>query len=137
MATGAPRARTDLHSEPVDSLVLQLTGTKRWLLVAPSESRFVRPSLSRDGRAYFVSTSPTEHPERTLGHVHRRVVDTRPGDALWVPSWTWHRVDYYEGVTALSASLFQVRVQALHRNALYSALVVPNILKEVVGWKTQ
>ena len=42
------------------------------------------------------------------------------------------------GVTALSASLFHFRsVEAVAHNGLYSALAIPNVLKELVGWKTQ
>ena len=47
-------------------------------------------------------------------------------------------MDYLDGVTALSASLFHFRIeQVLPQNALYSALAVPNVIKELVGWKTQ
>lgn len=31
------------------------------------------------------------------------------GDALFLPTWTWHRVDYIPRVTALSISFFHVR----------------------------
>jgi hypothetical protein len=138
MATGAPRARTDLHCEPIGNMMLMLGGRKRWILAGPDQSRFLRPTLSKDGRAYFVSSQPTENPDESLAHVKRWVVETGPGDALWVPTWTWHRVDYINGVTALSASLFHIRLeQWLSQNALYSGLVIPNILKELVGWKTQ
>lgn len=138
MAHGAPRARTDLHCEPIGNLAIQLGGTKRWTLVGPEESHLLRPTLSEDGRAYFRSALPTEHPETSLRHVKRWIVETATGDAIWVPTWTWHRVDYLPGVTALSASLFHFRVgQVLKHNALYSALAVPNIAKELVQWKTQ
>lgn len=138
MATGAPHARTDLHCEPIGNLMLQLGGWKRWVLVPPDQSRYLRPTLSKDGRAYFMSSQPTADPDTTLAHVERWHVDTQPGDALWVPPWTWHRVDYVDGVTALAASLFHFRVeQAVSHNALYMTLAVPNIVKELIGWKTQ
>ena len=140
MATGKEGLpiRTDLHCEPIGNLVLQLGGRKRWTLVPPSQSRLLKPSLSSDGRAYFVSKLPTENPEETLAHVRRWVVDTDTGDAVYVPTWTWHRVDYLPGVTALSASLFHVRTeQIVGNNPLFAGLVVPNMLKELVGWKTQ
>ena len=41
---------------------------------------------------------------------------TPPGDAVWVPTWTWHRVDYIDGVTALSASLFHPRHEQASRH---------------------
>ena len=104
----------------------------------PEESRLLRPTLSPDGRAYFQSRLPVEDPAERLAHVRRWTVETRAGDVLWVPTWTWHRVDYTPGVTALSASLFHFRFEQVVRlNALFSALALPNVLKELVGWKTQ
>lgn len=138
MATGAERARTDLHSEPIGNLVLMLAGRKKWTLIDPDQSRYLRPTLSPDGRAYFLSSTPTEDPDHVLRHVRRRVFDAEHGDAIWVPTWTWHRVDYYPGVTALSASLFHVRAdQMVQQNGLYSLLAMPNMVKELIGWKTQ
>ena len=139
MAHGAPHVRTDLHCEPIGNLMLQLGGRKRWTLVPPSESRHLRPSLSPDGRAYFHSHLPPHEPtERTLAHVRRYTAESSAGDALWVPTWTWHRVDYLPGETALSASLFHPRhEQIVAHNPLYAAIILPNMLKELVGWKTQ
>ena len=139
LATGdeGARSRTDLHCEPIGNLALQFGGRKRWTLVPPEESHLLRPSLSKDGRAYFQSMLPTDNPDETLAHVRRWVVETDTGDALWVPTWTWHRVDYLPGVTALAASLFHFRFDSMANNGLYSALAVPNVLKELVGWKTQ
>ena len=60
------------------------------------------------------------------------------GDVLWVPTWTWHRVDYLPNVTALSVSLFHVRAEQLAAaQPLLTAAMVPALLKELVGWKTQ
>ena len=90
------------------------------------------------GRAYFVSSQPTARPEESLAHVRRWTTETAAGDAIWVPTWTWHRVDYLPGSTALSASLFHVRVeQIVSHNPRFAALALPNMLKELVGLKMQ
>ena len=81
MATGAPLMRTDLHCEPIGNMMLQLGGRKRWTLVPPSESKLLRPTLSKDGRAYYQSSvPPTVEPEISLAHVRRWVVETDVGD---------------------------------------------------------
>ena len=55
-----------------------------------------------------------------------------------MPTWTWHRVDYLPNVTALSVSLFHVRAEQLAAaQPLLTAAMVPALLKELVGWKTQ
>ena len=48
-----------------------------WTLIPPEESRYLRPTLSKDGRAYVQSKLPTERPEETLGHVRRWVVESQ------------------------------------------------------------
>jgi len=100
--------RTDLHCEPIGNVVLQLAGSKRWTLVSPEHAHLLRPTVSKDGRAYYNSMlDPLDR--HALDHVPRYEVVTRAGDALWVPPWTWHRVEYLENITALSASLFHFR----------------------------
>ena len=138
MAKGQPGARTDLHSEPIANAVLMLRGLKRWTLVPPEESHVLRPALSPDGRAYFASAVAPEAAAAHLGRVRRYELEVRAGDFLWVPTWYWHRVDYVDNVTALSVSLFHVRARQLLGSApLLATLMFPNLLKELVGWKTQ
>ena len=71
------------------------------------------------------------HLRRALGDYDQRATE---GDMVWIPPWTWHRVDYVAGVPALSASLFHIRpLEMLLRNAEFVSLVVPNIAKELLG----
>ena len=142
MGTGsADRAvRTDLHSEPIGSATLQLVGSKRWTLVTGSQSRRLRPSIAADGRA-FLRTRRAHGPDglqaiAESGADHFEV-EQHVGDMLWVPTWTWHRVDYVPNVTALSLSLFHLRAEQLMKHPLLTAAVLPALLKELVAWKTQ
>ena len=138
-AAPGPGVRTDLHSEPIGNVMLRLSGRKRWTLAPANASRQLRPRLSPDGRAYFFANRSWE--SRLDGGVPHWEVETRAGDLLWVPTWTWHAVDYAplgDDRAALSVSLFHFRAaQFATANSLFSALAVPNIVKEVVGWKTQ
>ncbi|KAL1496402.1 hypothetical protein AB1Y20_016357 [Prymnesium parvum] len=131
--------RTDLHCEPIGNVVLMLTGGKRWTLVAPNQSYALKPTVSPDGRAYFLSMLPNVPPPGVFAsHVERYEVETFAGDVLWVPTWTWHRVEYLPGVTAVSVSLFHVRSEQIWTlNPLFATLLAPNFLKELLGWKTQ
>ena len=55
-----------------------------------------------------------------------------------MPTWWWHRVDYLPDETSLTVSLFHVRPwQMVTNNALYAAVLFPNLMKELVGYKTQ
>lgn len=161
---GGGHLRTDLHCEPIGNVAVQLAGAKAWTLVPPSETAFLRPSVSRRGRAFFYSNLlPGEADSAALARagVDCYEVTTGPGDALWVPPWTWHRVDYRDpplpaaaeagaedeeegrgrergGGASLAASLFHFRPMEFFRNnPLFAMLVIPNLIKELMGRKTE
>ena len=123
------------------SATLQLGGRKKWTLIPGDQSYRLRPSLAPDGRAFFCTRrahgAAGVATLAAAGATHYEV-EQRPGDVLWVPTWTWHRVDYLPNVTALSVSLFHVRAEQLAAaQPLLTAAMVPALLKELVGWKTQ
>ena len=77
-------AGVDAHSaggEPLPCMHMLTTAPSLfwqvWTLIPPEESRYLRPTLSKDGRAYVQSKLPTERPEETLGHVRRWVVESQ------------------------------------------------------------
>ena len=163
-------SRTDLHCEPIGNVAVQLHGTKTWTLISPSHPWSLRPSVSRHGRAFFYSNIDS-HDTGAMERVDRYMTATGPGDALWVPPWMWHRVDYIameahqekekveyieEDCTAttggmvavatcrnsygaaLAASLFHFRpVEFAQNNPLFALLVVPNLIKELIGAKVE
>lgn len=140
---------TALHCEPIGNVAVQLSGRKEWILVQPEHSRKVRPSVAPDGRAFFASWLPSLAWTATAKDVGDGGVSPPPppfyrasteaGDAVWVPTWTWHRVDYVESdEVAIGASLFHFRpVDFVANNPLFAALVVPALFRELVGWNTQ
>lgn len=79
---------TALHCEPIGNVAVQLSGQKQWTLVHPDYSFLLKPTVSPDGRAFFASWATD------LTHIPRYKANTTAGDAIWVPTWTWHRVDY-------------------------------------------
>jgi hypothetical protein len=141
--------RTDLHCEPIGNVAVQLHGRKLWTLVDPEHFRRMRPSVSKHGRAFFYSGLDLDaaggtgggmrdnhtHPFQQLQIPYYQVI-THEGDALWVPPWTWHRVDYLPGPgsVSLAASLFHVRPWEFMRNQpLFALLILPNLIKEFLG----
>lgn len=129
--------RTDLHCEPISNLVAQTVGEKAWTLIEPRHSHLLRPTVAPDGRAYFYSSLDPFDP-KALAHVPRYEVITKAGDVLYVPTWTWHRVQYLPDVTAVSISLFEfVSSDFVSNNALFAVSLIPNLFKELIGIKTQ
>jgi hypothetical protein len=152
-ATTATTARpfTGLHCEPIGNISVQLAGAREWTLVQPTYWTWLRPSVSPDGRGFFASWAPT------IDHVPRYRLRTLPGDAVWVPPWTWHRVDYVmaaknqdgndlddnddddlDRTVSLGASLFHFRpVEFVTRNPIFALLLAPYLAGELLGTKTQ
>ena len=124
---------TELHCEPIGNIAVQLSGKKKWTLVRPEFSRLLKPSISPDGRAFFASWA------NDYAHVPSYNAVTEAGDAIWVPTWTWHRVDYLPSdEMAIGASLFHFRpVDFVRNNPLFGLLIVPAIFLELVGVNTQ
>jgi hypothetical protein len=124
---------TPLHCEPIGNVAVQLSGTKEWTLIRPEFSFLVKPSTAPDGRAFFASWASK------LEHVPTYSARTNAGDAIWVPTWTWHRVDYvYSPEISIGGSLFHFRTADFARNnPLFAILMIPAILFELVGYSTQ
>eukprot|EP00980_Cylindrotheca_fusiformis_P011404 scaffold2642_cov120-Cylindrotheca_fusiformis.AAC.13 len=160
---------TGLHCEPIGNVAFQIEGAKEWTLVDPRYSARLQPSLAADGRAFFFSSLSVPNNKASMSEVltERRIphwtVVTKASDALWVPTWTWHRVDYKQsqhqekqqciGTTydestcssalasvdiAIGGSIFHFRPwDFLRRNPLFAALIVPALVKELAGISTQ
>jgi hypothetical protein len=143
---------TGLHCEPIGNVSVQLAGAREWTLVQPEYWKWLRPTVSPDSRGFFASWAPN------IDHVPRYRLRTLPGDALWVPPWTWHRVDYglvendeeadstttasedtdKDTTISIGASLFHFRpVEFVKRNPIYATLLAPYLFGELIGTKTQ
>lgn len=128
---------TGLHCEPIGNVAVQISGARQWTLIDPKYSQLLRPMGSPDGRGYFASASAS------FSHVPRYEVRTLPGDAIWIPTWTWHRVDYVSDESAKSsvsigASLFHFRpLDFFRRNPLYAVLILPSLVGELIGTRMQ
>ena len=158
---------TGLHCEPIANVAVQLWGSRTWTLVDPEHSWKLRPSISGDGRSFYPSWIS---PEDLAARVPRYVTTTTPGDALWLPTWTYHKVDYVyhetdgdggDGADAqlsprqqppgqqqqqllhahhlsIGASLFHFRpIDYVRRNPLFALLLIPSLVRELAGIKTQ
>ena len=155
---------TGLHSEPIANVAVQLWGSRTWTLVDPGHSWKLRPAISKDGRSFYPSWVS---PRALETKVPRYVATTTPGDALWLPTWTYHKVDYvyddgnsqncdennhrdpctqeqqqlqrlHKDHLSIGASLFHFRpIDYVRRNPLFALLLIPSLIRELAGIKTQ
>lgn len=141
---------TGLHCEPIANVAVQLWGSRTWTLVDPQHSFHLRPSIAKDGRSFFATQITTAELE---SQISRYEITTTPGDALWLPTWTYHKVDYvyqnndtedtnadelHQYQLSIGASLFHFRpLDYLRKNPLFALLLIPSLVKELAGIKTQ
>jgi len=145
---------TGLHCEPIANVAVQLWGSRTWTLVDPHHSWKLRPKISGDGRSFYPASVS---PQVLASQIPRYHITTTPGDALWLPTWTYHKVEYvYHRGTAskstsssqqmklhdhhlsIGASLFHFRpIDYFRRNPLFAILLIPSLIRELLGIKTQ
>jgi hypothetical protein len=153
------RPFTRLYCEPIGNVAVQLAGARQWTLLDPQHSHLLQPSVSPDSRVFFASWASWHQVESVPRY---QAIRTLPGDAVWFPTlfptWTWHRVDYVvmteaekERVgllvrvkdedahsVAIGASLFHFRpLDFFRRNPLYAMLLLPYLIGELLGSKSQ
>ena len=144
--------RTDLHAEPIGNIAVQLNGFRKWTLVPTKYSKLLRPTVSKHGRAYIFSNMDPSFELvkrlKSLPLVYEGVISR--GDALWVPSWMFHRVDYsyassqnlekdfdYDDTLSLGASIFHFYPKLFVREPLLAFLILPNLVWELLGINTE
>lgn len=97
MWTGGAGSLTVLHFDRVHNLYAQLSGRKRWLLFAPSESRRLYwPCRDLPGKRLQFSPVDAERPDLEryplFAGATPLTADLEPGDVLFVPTGWWHQV---------------------------------------------
>lgn len=106
LLVGAGGTRTMLHYDMIDVYLAQVKGKKRIVLFPPQASLgecvyppgpFIRGSFIED----IYTTTITETPE--LPQLQGYVVELRPGDLLYIPSFVWHDVYNCKGEPNISA----------------------------------
>ena len=99
MFMGNTESMTPVHCGFANTVFIQVTGKKKWILWAPNERIFFDPRAER--RSYnFSHVDPyvTNDPNFPLYKYARRYeVILEPGDILFFPSHLWHQVENVEG----------------------------------------
>ncbi|KAL7514494.1 hypothetical protein ACHAXN_011845 [Cyclotella atomus] len=139
-------SRTDLHTEPIGNIAVQLHGSRSWTLVPTKWSGLLRPTVSKHGRGYIYSNLDpiTQLPLRLKELPLVWTCETNKGDGLWVPPWTWHRVDYTGHIESeddandsdlsIGASIFHFYPKLFCTNLpLFALTIIPNLIWEAIG----
>jgi hypothetical protein len=121
--------RTDCHAEPASNLALQTLGRKRWTLVEPRYSHLLRPRISISNTPYCIAQIDMLD-KKSFWHVPRYEIETVEGDALYLPAWTWHRVEYLPKIVSSHLSFFEmIRNEFLFNKPILTISAVPLLVK--------
>lgn len=124
--------RTDCHAEPASNLALQTLGRKRWTLVEPRYSHLLRPRISMSNTPYCIAQIDMLD-KKSFWHVPRYEIETVAGDALYVPAWTWHRIEYLPNIVSSHMSFFEaIRNELLFNKPILTVAAVPLMAKRGV-----
>jgi len=86
-----------LHAAVPPNLNVQLSGSKRWIMVDPKYSLYMRPRLLSDQVA-LVTEATFEYDAESRWHNFPRYEGLiHPGDAIFIPPWWYHEVHNIQG----------------------------------------
>lgn len=73
-----------------------ITGRKKWWLIPPSQTPYIRPALNKNGFSAHTLTKVGKEdggvPSPHMNKLVRYTVELNPGDVLLNPAWFWHGI---------------------------------------------
>lgn len=108
---------TALHCARHANFFIQVVGAKKWTLIQPKYSLFLRPLLSHHVPACISGAMPEV--SETLP---RQEVILNPGDALFNPPWMWHEVENMPGFNIGCATRELRFLGSMKKNPMFTIL---------------
>lgn len=114
---------TSLHCAITGNFFYNIYGNKKWYLIDPKWSKYLRPRLSRTGLfAVSLLDICKAQPGDPILNIPRYEIILEPGDLLFNPPWWWHAVANESEYTIACANRFTDFKCAFYNNLLYSMI---------------
>ena len=91
MFMGGPGTGSSLHCAVGGNFFFNVHGRKKWVLIHPKYSKFLKSTPSKDFE-FVISGYDMENQSEILKKIPKYEVILEPGDVLYVASWWWHYV---------------------------------------------
>jgi len=88
---GGPGTGSSLHCAVGGNFFFNVHGRKKWVLIHPKYSKFLKSTPSKDFE-FVISGYDMENQSEILKKIPKYEVILEPGDVLYVASWWWHYV---------------------------------------------
>lgn len=123
-----PVIGTGWHGDVCNNFVVQISGVKKWIMVDPKYSKYMRPTM-RNGKTAIVGGHLTIE-EETMPHFPHHEFLLNPGDFLYNPEWYWHSIQNLPvGPFAFGLVSRQCHISRnLKQAALFTSMVTTNHL---------
>jgi len=86
-----PTVGTGWHCDICNNFIVQVVGVKRWIMVDPIYSVYMRPTMVNGKTA--IAGAHVSIAKETLPYFPHHIVDLHPGDMLYNPEWYWHSIE--------------------------------------------
>lgn len=94
MFMGGPETGSSLHCAVGGNFFFNVHGKKRWILIDPKYTRFLRSTPS-ENFSFVISGLDLQNPEHSSiinDYIPKYEVVLEAGDTLFIPPWWWHYV---------------------------------------------
>jgi hypothetical protein len=130
-----PGSRTKHHAELGGNLYRQISGRKRWTMVAYEATKFMCPHFVH-GSALVKSCSVGFDSEEWYARLPRMETILEPGDMFYNPPWAWHDVEGLgaDGLQASTAGrMFNIKASMKRAPVYTSAIMIERTATRVFG----
>lgn len=120
---GGKGTGTSLHCSYTGNFFYNIRGNKKWYLIDPKHSKYLKPLLSRTG-LFAVSQLDicnAKKEDYTL-NIPRMEVILDEGDLLFNPPWYWHAISNLSDYTIACANRFTNFWSAFKNNPLFTTI---------------
>ena len=131
-AEKAPVIGTGWHGDICNNFVVQISGVKKWVMIDPKYSKYLRPVM-RAGKTAIVGAHLSIETD-TLPYLPHHEFLLYPGDMLYNPEWYWHSIhNLPEGPYAFGLVSRQCHlVRNFRQSFLFTSLVIANHAKAMI-----
>jgi len=142
MFMGGAKTMTPIHCGFANTVFVQITGRKKWIMWAPNERIFFDPRAER--RSYnYTDADPYDlnNPRFPLfKYAKRYEIILEPGDVLWFPSHLWHQVENIDGGVSVAYKFVNLPTSfksSFTLTTLFFLATRPNIFVDVFFHKAK
>jgi len=121
-----PVIGTGWHCDICNNFIVQISGTKRWIMVDSIYSGYMRPTMNTGKTAIAGGHISLRD---NLPYLPHHVIDLQPGDFLYNPEWYWHSIENINNGDPYAFGLVSRQchfARNFRKNTIFTTLILVN-----------